>query len=195
MKRVSAKDLLDHQWIKTTVPDKEIQIAEYKNIFKNMSSFNPQYCLEQAVLTYITINNAADDEEKKLREIFMRLDKSKDGLIQKNEFASIAMVMKDQFNYTLEELNIMFDQIDTDKSGSIDYTEFIKAASSKKKITTESSLRAAFDYFDKDHNGSISRKEMKQIFANSSINNEKVIKELMQGIDSNNDNNVISLSD
>lgn len=50
----------------------------------------------------------------------------------------------------------MFDSVDTDKSGFIDYSEFVAAAISEKNATSNDNLLAAFKMFDKDGSGLIS---------------------------------------
>ena len=47
------------------------------------------------------------------------------------------------------ELAKMFDKIDTDKSGFIDYSEFVTATINQKCLLRKDKLRTAFDMFDK----------------------------------------------
>jgi calcium-dependent protein kinase len=44
-------------------------------------------------------------------------------------------------------------QVDVDKSGSIDYTEFLTAMMNKHKMEKEDDLIHAFQHFDKDNSG------------------------------------------
>ena len=194
--RGSAKHLLSHPWIKEKSPDLVLESKEISEILTSINSYNPKHVFEQAVYTFIAVNSASAEEEKKLNEMFFAMDVSKDGMIQKSEFIEGIKLMKGKLNYTEEELTNMFDQVDTDKSGSIDYTEFIKAAMSKKKIGTDKNLRAAFDFFDKDRSGSISKKELRDVFCSGSKKaDEQLINELLSGIDENGDDEVCNLPD
>lgn len=57
----------------------------------------------------------------------------------------------------------MFDAVDTDQSGYIDYTEFVVAAMNEKELLTSERLTTAFKMFDKDKSGSISPNEIKMV--------------------------------
>ena len=48
--------------------------------------------------------------------------------------------------YEIEE---MFDRIDIDKSGEIDYSEFVMATINEKNLLTKEKLQAAFNMFDR----------------------------------------------
>ena len=58
----------------------------------------------------------------------------------------------DQFfgkNMDKNEIEKMFDAVDIDKSGFIDYYEFVIAAMNEKNLLTNEKLQAAFKMFDK----------------------------------------------
>jgi len=59
----------------------------------------------------------------------------------------------------------MFDAVDIDKSGFIDYSEFVVAAMNEKTLLTNEKLQTAFNMFDKDASGFISKDEIKEILS------------------------------
>jgi len=63
-------------------------------------------------------------------------------------------------NIDIEEI---FKSIDTDRSGVINYTEFIASTMDQKLYLKEEKLYEAFKTFDKDGSGKISIEELKQI--------------------------------
>lgn len=63
-----------------------------------------------------------------------------------------------------KELHAMFEKVDTDKSGFIDYTEFLVASVSEKSLMTQQRLQSAFKMFDRDSSGNIDVKEIKELF-------------------------------
>lgn len=54
----------------------------------------------------------------------------------------------------------MFDQVDADGNGRIDFDEFVAAAIDHAKLLTEDHIRIMFDYFDKDGKGTITKEDM-----------------------------------
>jgi len=57
----------------------------------------------------------------------------------------------------------MFQAVDTDNSGFIDYTEFVVAATNQSSLTSTEKLHAAFRMFDKDGSGIISADEIREV--------------------------------
>lgn len=61
----------------------------------------------------------------------------------------------------MAKFNSMFDKIDRDKSGFIDYSEFLIASMNAETTLTEEKLEAAFRMMDYDNNGKISIAELR----------------------------------
>ena len=77
--------------------------------------------------------------------------------------------------------------MDTDRSGSIDYTQFLAASLDEKIYLTEKRLYEAFLALDTDGSGKIGRNEIKRIL--NSENDDK-IDELIKKIDKNGDGEI-----
>jgi calcium-dependent protein kinase len=54
-----------------------------------------------------------------------------------------------------EELSKIFDNIDFNKDGEINYSEFLAATIKKEKVISESNMKLAFHHFDTDNSGFI----------------------------------------
>lgn len=61
------------------------------------------------------------------------------------------------------ELEAVFNKIDADKNGSINYTEFIAATMSQKMYLKEEKIYQAFKLFDKNGDGFITADEIKEV--------------------------------
>jgi len=59
------------------------------------------------------------------------------------------------------EVERIMANVDIDKNGCIDYSEFIAATVDKRKLLSKERLKAAFAIFDRDDNGFISASEVK----------------------------------
>lgn len=55
----------------------------------------------------------------------------------------------------------IFEVVDIDGSGEIDFNEFITATMDRKKLLSSEKIDLAFKAFDRDGSGSISLKELK----------------------------------
>lgn len=87
-------------------------------------------------------------EKENLARIFKAIDKNGDGKLSKEEIFD----GYDQFfgkNLDKNDIEKMFDAVDIDRSGYIDYSEFVIAAMNEKQLLTNEKLQSAFKMFDK----------------------------------------------
>ena len=91
-----------------------------------------------------------------------------------------------------EEVEQMFNAVDIDKSGFIDYSEFVVAAMNESQLTTNDKLQAAFKMFDKDGSGVISPDEIKEVlsFGGSNALNKSQIDAIVKQVDENGDGEI-----
>ena len=116
--------------------------------------------MKAATLTFIGSQLLGKQEREELARVFKKLDKNSDGQLSKEEVKEGYSV---HFGRLIsdEEIDRMFDAVDTDQSGYIDYTEFVVASANEKALLTNERLHAAFKMFDKDGGGSISTEEIR----------------------------------
>ena len=99
---------------------------------------------------------------------------------------------KDQIQ---KEVEIIFNNIDTDHNGYIEYEEFIRAAVDQDYFLSNNYLEFAFNYFDRDNSGELSIDEILKRFMQNSKNQrdpkvEKEIKDNFNQIDINHDGSI-----
>ena len=79
--------------------------------------------------------------------------------------------------------------MDTDKSGKIDYTEFLAATLDEKIYLKEQRLFEVFRAFDKDESGKISKEELMKLLQIEDDPDKKIGK-LIDEIDKNKDGEI-----
>lgn len=62
------------------------------------------------------------------------------------------------------EIKDIFVKIDIDKSGYVDYSEFLSATIDKKTLLRKDELKQIFESIDYDHSGNITKKELRKAF-------------------------------
>jgi len=149
-KRLTAEQVLQHEWMK--VSDKKDSLAINYNTLK---SFVAAERLKKVALVYIA-TQLSGTEIQELAKLFQKLDTNGDGVLSLEEMQTglrgLANKSKD-----IEEI---MKSLDTDKSGEIDYTEFIAATMETNMYLKDERLIAAFKMFDKDGDGRITADEL-----------------------------------
>jgi len=184
--RYTAEQALNHEWIKNKAP-KAAGVSLQNNFVDNLRGFRSQNKLKKAAL-HIIAGQLNEDQIKALRETFIALDNNGDGLLTAAE-------MKEGLkNCGLKEipqdLQQILEDVDSDGSGVIDYTEFLAATLDKRAYLKEDVCWSAFRLFDKNGDGKISQEELKAVLNNDDVKDVagvQAIAQLMQEIDGNGD--------
>ena len=181
-KRISSSQALEHAWIKKFAPHTRVNRAFSRKIYKNLSNFREESQLSTAVVTFITNYLMNDDELKLLKKLFFELDVKGVGVITKEE---LFKGMEDCFEgkVTHEEVDKIFGNIDYDNNGTISFDEFVKAAIDKKKLLTEEKLKAAFALFDRNGDGDIEAKELKEVIGDDNNNEDNIWDQMIKEVD------------
>ena len=84
----------------------------------------------------------------------------------------------------------MFQSVDSDKSGFIDYTEFIVATVNTEEFQSNEFLQAAFKMFDKDGSGTISADEIKAVLGFGGNVDGEAMNNIIKQVDANGDGDI-----
>ncbi|CAI0435494.1 unnamed protein product [Linum tenue] len=79
---------------------------------------------------------------------------------------------------------------DVDKNGTIDYVEFITATMHRQRLEKEEHLFEAFQYFDKDGSGFITRDELRHAMSQYGMGDEDTINEILDDVDIDKDGKI-----
>ena len=188
-KRISAAEACVHSWIsqnKTPVSN-----AEITKVIAKVKDFKRTTKLKEAIHTFI-VSKVLDPILYRTEEsVFQHLDKNKDGSISKQELIELFMIDDDM---DVEEAEMWADnimeQVDSDMSGFIGYTEFLRASITNTKVFTKENLLQAFQVFDEDGNGTIDTDELSKYLGGEDIINDELLCQIMSQADRNNDGKI-----
>jgi len=189
-KRLSAKEALEHKWFEKVLTKEKVNKELIQHNLRNLKNFRAEQKLQQATFTFIASQLASKEEKQQLMETFKTLDKNGDGTLSRQEILDGYRQIMDEEDAEAEVNRIMA-MVDIDKSGEIDYTEFIAATLDKKKMVSKERLEQAFNMFDKDGNGSITADELKEVLGGQLSNiDEGVWDEIVSEVDTNGDGQI-----
>ena len=162
--RLTAFEAFNHPWIQKQKVREEKDIEIGIDVVKNMKNYMDSINFKRTTLTLIA-SRIPEDQIKTLREAFSKFDKNGDGKLTLNELKE-GVSQINGGNVTEEDMVNAMSVMDSNQNGYIDYTEFIAACLQSYNYLKENHLKAAFYFFDKDGNGTISKEELKQCLQN-----------------------------
>jgi len=88
----------------------------------------------------------------------------------------------------IEEVDNVMNKIDMDKSGQIEYSEWVLGTIDLGKVLMDDKLKKAFETFDKDGSGEITCDEIKQVLGiGKKVGSEQIWKDIVGEVDHNGD--------
>ena len=88
-----------------------------------------------------------------------------------------------------KDIKELFDLIDVDQNGKIDYTEFLASTIQKKNYLRNERLLEAFSVFDKDNSGQITKEELLEALK-AEKSQEIEVEKYIQAVDKNGDGKI-----
>ena len=182
-KRPSAEEALNNKWLLSTVSRGNKKLSEY--IISNLIKFRSTVGLQKATVSFLANQISINEEIKKLKEEFDKIDVNKDGEISKNELITCLEVLYPR-QEAIYRANQIFKEIDFNNDGTINFSEFLTVNIKKEKLLNEETLDNAFKMFDIDGNGYITIDELKKTMP-LEITSKSGWKELVSEVDKDGD--------
>ena len=157
--RPTAEEALTNKWLRSMINHGNNKLSEY--IISNLIKFRTTLGLQKATVSFLTNQISINEEIKKLKEEFDKIDVNKDGEISKDELIKCLESIYPSQEAKLRA-NAIFKEIDFNNDGSINFSEFLTVNIQKEKLLNEETLDKAFRMFDLDGNGYITIEELKK---------------------------------
>ncbi len=193
-KRITASNALKHDFFTEGINIGNLLKGKFKvneNVLRGMIKHqltNKKISkFKEVVIAYISLNFSDQNAHEKARHIFMEMSGgNKNYLITKKTFSN---KMGQVCNYlSKEEIEDLFDKIDDNGTGNIEYEELIRALTDKEKLLSDKNLKEAFLFFDKDKNGTISWNEIAEVVYPEGKIPQNTIKEFLKEINQKDEN-------
>ncbi|PRQ28452.1 putative protein kinase CAMK-CDPK family [Rosa chinensis] len=184
-KRITSLKVLEHPWLRVggEASDKPIDSA----VLSRMKQLRAMNKLKKLALKVIA-ENLSEEEIKGLKAMFTSMDTDKSGTITYEELKTGLARIGSRLSET--EVRQLMDAADVDGNGSIDYIEFISATMHRQRLERDEHLYKAFQYFDKDSSGYITRDELEAAMKEHGMGDENTIKEIISEVDADNDGRI-----
>ncbi|OAY67230.1 Calcium-dependent protein kinase isoform 2 [Ananas comosus] len=184
-KRITAAQVLEHPWLREggEASDKPIDSA----VLSRMKQFRAMNKLKKMALKVIA-ENLNEEEIKGLKQMFINIDTDNSGTITYEELKTGLARLGSKLSEA--EVKQLMDAADVDGNGSIDYIEFITATMHRHKLERDEHLYKAFQYFDKDNSGFITRDELESALTEHGMGDAATIKDIISEVDADNDGRI-----
>lgn len=183
--RPTADALLKSPWF-AKIRSSPVDLQNELTTLESFVRFNSKNEFQKAILLYFVSFFDLKEEKSRLLQIFKDLDKDHDGQLDKNEIAQVYKSLATNPDAD-NEIGRIFEQIDVNKTGSIDFTEFLLATVDYKADLHDKELQQIFDIIDLDKNGFLEKSEIAEFFSLTGKENELTLINLIKEVDSNND--------
>ena len=152
--RYSAQEVLNHRWIKKEkiFPDNtEVNDNQFR-IYHKLDTF------EKRIIMFIA-SRLNEKEIKNIKNFFIAFDENNDGAISFENFYNGLLKISSK-DLKKEDVQKIFNNIDTDNSGKIEYTEFIASCIKESLYLDKNRLKEIFEAIDKNKTGKITQDDI-----------------------------------
>ncbi len=186
--RITAHQARLHPWIIKCCAKAESAKKSLALPLENLRAFHTQDSFQRAVLTFIASQLMDPEYEQSLRKLFSVFDADDDGQISKEELMNGYRALTLTKDIADREVEEVFQHVDLNNNGIIDYNEFLVANLKRQQISSEKNLREAFMFFDQKQKGYIDIDDLRRIFGG--LCKETILLAIVDDTDMNHDGRV-----
>ena len=174
--RIKAKEALRHPFF-TENFDPNSAMTENTDLNYLKQFINPIGYISkfhEAIIAFLCVNFISVDEENNLRKLFRYMDKEGKNAVGKEDLK--LSLEEIDIKISDEELDKIFDTVDENGTGLIEYNEFIRNACDIKALLSESNLKNVFHAICGDKN-LMSGEDIKRFIFHDAKINEQALNE------------------
>jgi len=155
-------------------------------VTSRLCKFGTLSLFEKVILT-ISAHEALSQEVESLTTKFMELDKAGNGSLTRDEVKAGLEAAGQQM--TDSHLDAVFESVDANGSGQIQYTEWLAATMQPSLVRSDDLIKKVFAFLDLDGKGFIDRDELTKV-----LGQEDLVVEVLKNFDTSGDG-MISLEE
>jgi len=184
-KRITSEEAMNHPWIKQSAPNMSMSdVNLQKNFVGRLKGFKQQNALKKVAMFAIA-SSASDPILTQMKKAFESLDKNGDGILSQEEIVKGIETVTQM----TPELHQAIKEMDTNGDG-VSVTEFLAVVTGGMALK-DNHHAMAFQIFDTDQSGTISRAELKNaLLQRFGEIPEREIDQIMRDVDKNSDGQI-----
>ena len=195
--RPSAEEVLKDIWFEKNHSKrlfyKITRESTLEKLITNIKNYKNTSIFQKYTISYLIHNFPQLNDVKNSAKLFYMIDTDGDGKITKEElFKGLNDIVTNKISE--KDFDVIFEHIDLNNNGFIDYEEFIAAAVNKNIFMRNNILSFAFKFFDKDDSGEITFDEIEMMFKEAVDDGKtdvhQALKKIMEEIDLNIDGKI-----
>jgi calcium-dependent protein kinase len=184
-KRPSAKEALNHPWFKKFNGRRlfsDFKKDEMTQFLNNLYNFSYSKIL-QLVIAFLVHNLPETESVQKILKLFRYFNESGNCELTKEELKKGLKEFKTEKDFE-EKLDKIFEELDGDKNGTIEFEEFLRGCIDKNEILNDKYINYAFKFLDKEDKKSLSPEQIiSAFFVEENEESKKILNNLLDSND------------
>ncbi|CAK9071962.1 unnamed protein product [Durusdinium trenchii] len=184
LQRLSAEQALAHAWIASRETVAKSYVS--KEIVDALCSFSESSAFRRACLSVMAMSLSNEDRQE-VHKAFLEIDQDHSGTITLSELKS---VLEDKFHIKDDAVARTFHSLQSPMSRreEIHYSDFLAAMMSTRIALHDDLLRSAFQRFDVDNEGYVTKKKLRMLLGDSLSEDE--LDDVMNEVDADHDGRI-----
>ena len=183
--RISAADALLHPWF-AVGKEESLSFSMLAETLNSIKEPNKEGKLREFFTTFMVSQLNRSIGTSKYDKYFSAIDKNGDGVISFEELKELLM-KKMSNNEAEEQAKIIMSVADTEGTGFIDYSDFLRISAGEGHMLTTENLKKTFCYFDRNCTEKIEKEDLRMWLSADETIPDEVIDELIKEADKNED--------